>query len=92
MLIQAAVEEDRIATQYRQEPQEDILEQDKIELLAQISFDGSKQYSGKFRDVQLLSTEGAEETRIQLKETKAFLGMDEQALTDGETITGIHTK
>ena len=37
------------------------------------SFDSSKQYSSKFRNVQLLSTETAEGTRIQLRETKAFL-------------------
>ena len=38
----------------------------------------------------MLSKETSEGTRIQLKETKAFLGMDDQgdlALTDGETFT-----
>ena len=90
MLVHAAAEKDRMTIQQRQGQQEGIREQDELELHAQISFDGSKQYSGKFRNVQLMSKETAEGTRIQLKETKAFLGMDDQgelALTDGETFT-----
>ena len=90
ILLHAASEKDRMATQYREGKQEGILEKDEIELHAQISFDGSKQYSGKFRNVQLLRKETTEGTQIQLKETKAFLGMDDQgelALTDGEVFT-----
>ena len=49
MLVHAATEKDRMAVQQRQGQQEGIREQDEIELHAQISFDGSKQYSGKFR-------------------------------------------
>lgn len=90
MLVHAAAEKDRMAIQQRQGQQDSIREQDELELHAQISFDGTKQYSGKFRNVQLMSNETAEGTRIQLKETKAFLGMDDQgelALTDEETFT-----
>ena len=90
VLLHAASEKGRMATQYREGKQEGILEKDEIELHAQISFDGSKQYSGKFRNVQLMSKETTEGTQIQLKETKAFLGMDDQgelALTDGEVFT-----
>ena len=90
MLLHAAGEKGRMARQYREGQQEDILDKDEIELHAQISFDGSKQYSGKFRNVQLLSKQTAEGTQIQMRETKAFLGMDEQgelALTDGEVYT-----
>ena len=90
MLVHTAAEKDRMTIQQRQGQQEGIREQDEFELHAQISFDGSKQFSGKFRNVQLLSKETAEGTRIQMKETKAFLGMDDQgelALTDGETFT-----
>ena len=59
--------------QYREGQQEDILEQDKMELHAQVSFDGPKQYSDKFsRNVQLLSTETAEGTKISLGRLKLF--------------------
>jgi len=48
MLLHAASERDRLARQNKQGQQQAIHEKDEIELHAQVSFDGSKQYSGKF--------------------------------------------
>ena len=81
VLVKAATQSDKLAVKRdNQGLHQGVREQEELELHAQVSFDGSKQLSGKFRNVQLLSTETAAGTRIQFQQTKAFLGMDE----DGE--------
>ena len=79
--LKAAVQTDKAAVKTDDQGlHQGVREQNELELHAQVSFDGSKQLSGKFRNVKLLSNETAAGTRIQFQQTKAFLGMDD----DGE--------
>ena len=78
MFVKAAAQSDKAAVkQDKQGFQHGICERQEVELQAQMSVDGSKQVSGKFRNARLLSSETAEGTKIQFEQRRGVVGIDE---------------
>jgi len=90
MLVKSAAQLDKVAVkQDNTGYQQGIRERREVELQAQVSVDGSKQVSGKFRNARLLSSETAEGTKIQFEQRKGVLGIDEGgelAIKDDESL------